>query len=104
MLLPIVFYFFELLRFRTFSVWIESKTDLKSMNPFKFVILFKPFKLLVNLLLLVSWPIVAIFRWSWSAFQYQYSDGDSKTDLKVSMVIFHLLTLNILRGILTLKR
>ena len=82
MLLPIIFYFFELLRFRTFSAWIESKMDLKAMNPYFFIIVFKPFKLLTNLLLLVCWPIVSIFRQSLTAFQYQSSDDDNKTNLK----------------------
>ena len=76
-MLPFLFYFFELLRFRTFSKWLETKVNVGQLNSCVYYGLFKPFKLLVNLVLLLAWPIVAFFRQAYYLFIYESSrDAD----------------------------
>lgn len=77
-LLPFLFYFFELLRFRTFSTWIEAKINAQSLNCCVYYALYKPFKLIVNLALLLTWPIVSFFRQAFFQLRYEASESFDK--------------------------
>ena len=62
-LLPFCLYFFEVLRFRLFSRYLEKKKVGAVVSA-----MLKP---LGNLLLWLTWPLVAFFRQFWSRFQYE---------------------------------
>ena len=79
MLIPNLFYFFELLRFRTFSAWLESKWDPETINSFIFYTVYKPMKLICNTILVFLWPFVAFFRQAWACFNYESSEDVDKT-------------------------
>lgn len=57
-MLPWLFYFFELLRFRIFSRWLEENHCFQRLP----LILLMAFKLVTNCLLWLLWPLVAFFR------------------------------------------
>ena len=78
MAVPFVFFFFELLRFRTFSAWIEGKFDTRKMPRCAFYLLFKPVKFLFNFLHLLTWPLVAFFRQAYFHFRYSVSTDAEK--------------------------
>ena len=73
-LLPFVLYFFELLRFRVLSRFIEKRRKKKSsgVGTVIFDLTLKP---LGNLFLWLTWPLVAFFRQFWSRFRYETVEG-----------------------------
>ena len=80
-----MFNFFELLRFRTFSNWIEGNINTKDLNQFIFYAVFKPLKLMANTLFVMVWPLVAFYRHALFQFKYEASDNDKAHDFHTSV-------------------
>ena len=78
-LLPYLFNFFELLRFRLFSTWIEDLFN-ADLNRCIFFAIFKPLKLIGNVFLLLFWPYVAFIRHALFLFEYKTSDSPGKNE------------------------
>ncbi len=75
-LLPFSLYFFELLRFRLFSKWLEKRFGKSSDSLCRFLSSFV-LRPIGNALLWVSWPLVAFFRHFWFRFRFESSEGDN---------------------------
>ena len=78
-LLPYLFNFFELLRFRLFSTWIEDLFN-ADLNRCIFFAIFKPLKLIGNVFLLLLWPYVAFIRHALFLFEYKTSHSPGKNE------------------------
>jgi len=77
--LPFILYFFELLRFRVFSLWLERRTlDAVNSRPFQIVIGLG--KLVANTLLLLLWAPVAFFRQFWFRYKFESSESEDRVE------------------------
>lgn len=77
--LPWLLFTFELWYYRTFSVWFDQLKISKW--------LFYPFKLLGNLALFATWPLVAYFRTAFFQYQYEKSKTVKKALRKPAAIL-----------------
>ncbi|TRY71041.1 hypothetical protein TCAL_15010 [Tigriopus californicus] len=71
-LMPFLLYYFELLRFRPFSEWLEHKRD-PQMSKCKMGIIHWIIRPLVNTLYLITWPIVTAVRKFFFRFKLEWA-------------------------------
>ena len=73
MLLPFPLYFFEMMRFRVFSNYIERIADSHSYP--RMILALKP---IGNLFLWIFWPLVSFFRHFVNTFRYETTRNEDR--------------------------
>jgi len=79
--LPFILYFFELLRFRIFSRWLERHGKIKALpaTPRSVIaIVVKPF---INTILWLLWAPVSFFRQFWFRFRFEASESEDRVEI-----------------------
>ena len=72
---PFALYFFEMLRFRPFSAWVDWK--LKDQNQSWMMMVLKA---LVNLVVWIFWPLISFFRYAFYLYKYEACVDNKKTE------------------------
>ena len=86
-ILPFLLYFFEMLQFRWFSEWLENQLKIKEMNKCTIFTFFKPFKLLSNLFILITWPLTTFLRYVYYCFKYETSQNTDNVEVRSSKIV-----------------
>ena len=74
---PFALYFFEMLRFRTFSAWIERKLGLDPGHDGLMVYFLKA---LVNSFVWILWPLISFFRYAFYLYKYEACVDSKKSE------------------------